>query len=158
MLEKYDQISNFQISQVICQTVRLPQSLGPLLPPSPCSGWPLLNRNIPLIISRKCGLRNQFWPLGSRFLMRKGEKKTFLKTLSTTDFDLLESNSIYIFVHLNKKSYHRQFFFSSCMFRIHVLAGWRPTHFMVGPGRGPKKRWNCRRRIILIFFIGESLT
>ena len=35
---------------------------------------PLFNRNIPLI-SGKYGLRNHFWPLESRFLMRKNEKK-----------------------------------------------------------------------------------
>ena len=34
----------------------------------------LLNTNIPLI-SGICGLRNHFWPLESRFLMRKSEKK-----------------------------------------------------------------------------------
>ena len=36
---------------------------------------PLLNTNIPLI-SGKYGLRNYFWPLESRFLMRKSEKKS----------------------------------------------------------------------------------
>ena len=36
---------------------------------------PLLNTNIPLI-SGKYGLRNHFWPLESRFLMRKNEKKS----------------------------------------------------------------------------------
>ena len=35
---------------------------------------PLLNRNIPLI-SGKYGLRNHFWPLESRFIMGKSEKK-----------------------------------------------------------------------------------
>ena len=35
---------------------------------------PLLNTNIPLI-SGKYGLRNHFWPLESRFLMRKSEEK-----------------------------------------------------------------------------------
>ena len=53
--------------------------------------------------------------------MRESEKNSdFLKTLSTPNFDLLESNSIYIFVHENKKIYHRQHFFSWCMFRTHV--------------------------------------
>ena len=33
----------------------------------------------------------------------KTQKTHFLKTLSWADFDLLESNSIYIFVHENKK-------------------------------------------------------
>ena len=36
---------------------------------------PLLNTNIPLI-SGEYGLRNHFWPLESRFLMRKNEKKS----------------------------------------------------------------------------------
>ena len=36
---------------------------------------PLLNTNIPLI-SGNYGLRNHFWPLESRFLMRKNEKKS----------------------------------------------------------------------------------
>ena len=41
---------------------------------------PLLNTNIPLI-SGNYGLRNHFWPLESRFLMRKNEKKSiFSKT------------------------------------------------------------------------------
>ena len=38
---------------------------------------PLLNTNIPLI-SGKYSLRNHFWPLESRFLMRKSEKNHFL--------------------------------------------------------------------------------
>ena len=67
---------------------------------------PLFYRNIPLI-SGKYGLRNHFWPLESRFLMRKIEKKIdFLRTLFFPDFDPLASNSIYIFVHENKKNYH----------------------------------------------------
>ena len=37
----------------------------------------------------------------------KWEKLDFLKTLSTPDFDLFESNSIYIFVHENQNIYHR---------------------------------------------------
>ena len=54
-----------------------------------------------------------FWPFrGTDFIMGKKPKCKFLKTLSWADFDLLESNSIYIFVHENKKNYHRQFFFS----------------------------------------------
>ena len=40
----------------------------------------------------------------------KTQKTHFLKTLSWADFDLLESNSIYIFVHENQKNYHGQFF------------------------------------------------
>ena len=54
-----------------------------------------------------------FWPFrGTDFIMGKKTKCKFLKTLSWADFDLLESNSIYIFVHENQKIYHRQFFFS----------------------------------------------
>ena len=41
----------------------------------------------------------------------KTQKTHFLKTLSWADFDLLESNSRYIFLHKNQKIYHRQFFF-----------------------------------------------
>ena len=37
---------------------------------------PPLNTNIPLI-SGKYGFRNHFWPLESRFLMRKSEKNAF---------------------------------------------------------------------------------
>ena len=40
----------------------------------------------------------------------KWEKCLFLKTLLWPDFDLLESNSIYIFVHENQKNYHSTFF------------------------------------------------
>ena len=40
----------------------------------------------------------------------KTQKRHFLKTLEWADFDLLESNSLYIFVHENKKIYHGQFF------------------------------------------------
>ena len=36
----------------------------------------------------------------------KTQKTHFLKTLSWADFDLLESNSRYIFLHKNKKIYH----------------------------------------------------
>ena len=49
-----------------------------------------------------------FWPFpGTDFIMDKKTKCKFLKTLSWADFDLLESNSIYIFVHKNQKIYHR---------------------------------------------------
>ena len=52
-----------------------------------------------------------FWPSrGTDFIMGKKCKCKFLKILSWADFDLLESNSIYIFVHENQKIYHRQFF------------------------------------------------
>ena len=45
-----------------------------------------------------------FWPFpGTDFIMGKKTKCKFLKTLSWADFDLLESNSIYIFAHENKK-------------------------------------------------------
>ena len=44
------------------------------------------------------------------------QKCLFLKTILWLDFDLLESNSIYIFVHANQKIYHSTFFFSWCMF------------------------------------------
>ena len=45
-----------------------------------------------------------FWPFrGTDFIMGKKPKCKFLKTLSWADFDLLESNSIYIFVHENQK-------------------------------------------------------
>ena len=42
----------------------------------------------------------------------KTQKTHFLKTLSWADFDLLESNSRYIFLHKNQKIYHSEFFFS----------------------------------------------
>ena len=62
-----------------------------------------------------------FWPFrGTDFIMGKKTKCKFLKTLSWADFDLLESNSIYIFLHKNKIFYHRQYFFPWCMFRTHV--------------------------------------
>ena len=52
-----------------------------------------------------------FWPFRETdFIMGKKPKSKFLKTLYWADFDLLESNSIYIFVHENKKTYHRNFF------------------------------------------------
>ena len=40
----------------------------------------------------------------------KTQKTHFLKTLSWADFDLLESNSRYIFLHKNQKIYHSTFF------------------------------------------------
>ena len=42
----------------------------------------------------------------------KTQKTHFLKTLSWADFDLLESNFRYIFLHKNQKIYHSTFFFS----------------------------------------------
>ena len=57
---------------------------------------------------------------GQKWFLRNEEKCIFLKTLSTPDFDLLKSNSIYIFVDENQKNYHGQFFFSWCMFSFHV--------------------------------------
>ena len=51
----------------------------------------------------------------------KTQKTHFLKTLSWADFDLLESNSRYIFLHKNQKNYHSTFFFSWCMFSSHVV-------------------------------------
>ena len=53
---------------------------------------PLFNRNIPLI-SGKYGLRNHFWPLESRFLMRKSEKKFFFIFLFVFVFDCSSLNS-----------------------------------------------------------------
>ena len=54
-----------------------------------------------------------FWPFrATDLIMVIFENLGFLKTLSWADFDLLESNSIYIFVQENKKVYHGQFFFS----------------------------------------------
>ena len=48
-----------------------------------------------------------FWPFqGTDFIMGKKPKCKFLKTLSWADFDLLESDSRYIFLHKNKKIYH----------------------------------------------------
>ena len=45
------------------------------------------------------------WPIrGTDFIMGKKTKCKFLKTLYWADFGLLESNSIYIFVHKNKKN------------------------------------------------------
>ena len=38
--------------------------------------------------------------------MRKSEKKNLTQTLSGADFDLLESNSIYIFVNEYEQIYH----------------------------------------------------
>ena len=40
----------------------------------------------------------------------KTQKTHFLKTLSWADFDLLESNFRYIFLHKNQKIYHSEFF------------------------------------------------
>ena len=40
----------------------------------------------------------------------KTQKMHFLKTLLWADFDLLESNSRYIFLHKNQKIYHSEFF------------------------------------------------
>ena len=97
-----------------------------------------LNTNIPLI-SGKYGLKNHFWPLESRFFVRKSEKEgpnsktsqmqMFLGYLFTSDsFDrqvdykistqmqILESNSIYIFVHKKTKKLPYPIFF----FLMHV--------------------------------------
>ena len=48
-------------------------------------------------------------------------KTRFSQNPLTPDFDLLESNSIYIFVHENQKNLPWIIFFSRCMFRTHVL-------------------------------------
>ena len=46
-----------------------------------------------------------FWPFrGTDFIMGIFENSGFLKTLSWADFHLLESNSMYIFLHKNKKN------------------------------------------------------
>ena len=55
--------------------------------------------------------KGYFRPLESSFIMRKSEKNAFfLKTLSIPDFDLLEPNSIYIFVQENQKFTKGNFF------------------------------------------------
>ena len=56
------------------------------------------------------------------------------------DFDLLESNSIYIFLHENQKIYHGWYFFSWCMFRTHVRILGRKGRKIVEEG----KCYNCR--------------
>ena len=51
-------------------------------------------------------------PLGGIFDPLKSHLGVFWPFRGTewADFDLLESNSIYIFVHKNQKNYHRHFF------------------------------------------------
>ena len=77
-----------------------------------------------LILQKICSCKKndkyQVW----FFHEEKWEKLDFLKTLLISDFDLLESDYIYIFVHENKKNYHGQFFFSWGMFRT-VVSLWQ---------------------------------
>ena len=62
----------------------------------------------PLALKSDLGV---FWPFrATDFKMGIFENLGFLKTLSWADFDLLESNSIYIFVHENQNIYHSTFF------------------------------------------------
>ena len=67
---------------------------------------PLLNTNIPLI-SGKYGLRKHFWPLESRFLMRKNEKKSIFS--KPPQFPILSSwiLNLHIIMCQFQKKIHR---------------------------------------------------
>ena len=76
---------------------------------------PLLNTNIPLI-SGNYGLRNHFWPLESRFLMRKNEKKSIFSkppNLPILSFWIL---NLHIIICQFQKNPPRNIFVSHCIF------------------------------------------
>ena len=77
---------------------------------------PPLNINIPLI-SGKYGLRNHFWSLESRFLMRKNEKKSiFSKPPQCPILSFWILNLHIIICQFKKKSTMIHFFLSQSMF------------------------------------------
>ena len=79
---------------------------------------PLLNTNIPLI-SGDYGLRNHFWPLESRFLMRKNEKKSIFSKLPQCPILSFWIFYLHIIIcQFKKKSTVIHFFFVS----LHVPA------------------------------------
>ena len=52
--------------------------------------------------------------------LKEGSRKCNRVHVRGTDFDLLESNSIYISLHENEKNYHSGLIISWCMFCTHV--------------------------------------
>ena len=70
----------------------------------------LLNTNIPLI-SGNYGLRNHFWPLESRFLMRKNEKKSIFSKLPQCPILSFWILNLHIIICQFKKKIHSDTFF-----------------------------------------------